>query len=70
MPRRDKCGILRRDTWVPPYRKRDIEDAVPYNGTGAVQENTEIGAAEAAPFCISGRAGRIWRRWLPKNGSG
>ena len=68
MPRRDKCGILRRGTWVPPYRKRDIEDAVPYNGTGAVQENTGIGAAEAAPFCISGRAGRIWRRWLPKNG--
>ena len=19
MPRRDKCGVLRRDTWVPPY---------------------------------------------------
>ena len=68
MPRRDKCGILRRDTWFPPYRKRDVEDAVPYNGTGAVQGNTGIGAAEAAPFCISGRAGRIWRRWLPKNG--
>ena len=68
MPRRDNCGILRRDTWVPPYRKRDVEDAVPYNGTEAVQENTEIGAAEAAPFCISGRVGRIWRRWLPKNG--
>lgn len=68
MPRWDKCGILRRDTWTPPYRKRDAEDAVPYNGTGTVQENTGIGAAEAAPFCISGRAGRIWRRWLPKNG--
>lgn len=68
MPRRDKCGILRRDTWVPLRRKRDVGDAVPYNGAGAVQENTGIGAAEAAPFCISGRAGRIWRRWLPKNG--
>ena len=22
MPRRDKCGVLRRDTWVPPYKVR------------------------------------------------
>ena len=22
VPRRDKCGVLRRDTWVPPYRVR------------------------------------------------
>ncbi len=21
VPRRDKCGVLRRDTWVPPYRQ-------------------------------------------------
>ena len=60
--------MSRRGTRVPPYRKRDVEDAVPHNGTGAVQENTGIGAAEAAPFCISGREECIWRRWLPKNG--
>ena len=22
VPRRDKCGVLRRDTWVPPYKVR------------------------------------------------
>ena len=52
----------------PALQKEGRRGRRPLQWDGAVQENTGIGAAEAAPFCISGRAGRIWRRWLPKNG--
>ncbi len=54
MPRRDKCGILRRDTWVPPYRKRDVEDAVPYNGTGLYRKILESGRRKPPLFAFQG----------------
>ena len=54
MPRRDKCGILRRDTWVPPYRKRDIKDAVPYNGTGLYRKILESGRRKPPLFAFQG----------------
>ena len=54
MPRRDKCGILRRDTWVLPYRKRDVEDAVPYNGTGLYRKILESGRRKPPFFAFQG----------------
>ena len=54
MPRRDKCGILRRDTWIPPYRKRDVEDAVPYNGTGLYRKILESGRRKPPLFAFQG----------------
>ena len=54
MPRRDKCGVLRRDTWVPPYRKRDVEDAVPYNGTGLYRKILESGRRKPPLFAFQG----------------
>ena len=57
MPRRDKCGILRRDTWVPPYRKRDVEDAVPYSGAAVITGKYWNRGGGSRPFLHFGSGG-------------
>ena len=43
-----------RDTWVPPYRKRNVEDAVPYNGTGLYRKILESGRRKPPLFAFQG----------------